>query len=215
MSELLSINVSMPKTVPYRDETMTTGIYKQPIEGAVMLRELNLDGDGQADLKAHGGIYKAAYVYSTDNYAYWREQLNRDDFTYGQFGENFTVTGMLETDVYIGDVFEIGNAVVQVTQPRVPCYKLAHKMGDNKFQKQFLQSHRVGFYLRVLNEGMVEAGQSFRLIEQDEVRISVHNINHLLYTDGKNTDLARKALQVRALSPGWAGSMQQIVAKYG
>ncbi len=215
MSELLSINVSLPKTIPYRDAEMTTGIYKEPVQGPVMLHELNLDGDGQADLKAHGGIYKAVYVYSHDHYAYWANELGRSDFQYGQFGENFTVSGMLETEVYIGDVFAVGDARVQVTQPRVPCFKLAHKMGDNRFQKQFLQSHRVGFYLRVLQEGMVEAGQTLTLVEQADVKISVHAINHLLYTDGKNADLARQALQVEALSPGWVGSMIKIVEKYG
>jgi len=215
MSELLSINVSLPKTVPYRDGEMSTGIYKDPIQGAVMLRELNLDGDGQADLNAHGGIYKAVYVYSYDHYAYWQDKRDGDALSYGVFGENFTVKGMLETNVYIGDIFEIGQARVQVTQPRVPCFKLAHKMGDKKFQRAFLQSHKVGFYLRVLKEGVVEAGQSFQLVQQANVKISVHDINHLLYADGKNADLARQALQVEALSPGWVGSMKQIVEKYG
>ena len=120
-----------------------------------MLRTTNLDGDGQADLQAHGGTYKAAYVYSYDHYAYWSEALERDDFSYGQFGENFTVQGMLETDVLIGSIYRLGGALVQVTQPRVPCFKLAHKMGIPTFVKTFMQAERTGFYLRVLEEGEV------------------------------------------------------------
>ncbi|MBD0253785.1 MAG: MOSC domain-containing protein, partial [Rubrobacter sp.] len=153
--KLLSVNVSPPKEVTKGDRTVTTGIFKEPVDGRVMLRTLNLDGDGQADLVGHGGIYKAAYAYSVENYDYWKRELGRTDFPFGQFGENFTVEGMLEDEIHVGDVFRAGGALVEVTQPRVPCYKLGIKMGLRGFEKKFLASRRVGFYLRVLEEGDV------------------------------------------------------------
>jgi len=135
--KVLSVNVSLPTEVLYRDKRVTTGIFKEPVNGRVMLRTLNLDGDGQADLIGHGGIYKAAYVYSIENYDYWKRELGRTDFTFGQFGENVTVEGMLEDQIYVGDVFRVGSALVEVTQPRVPCYKLGIKMGLSQFVKMF------------------------------------------------------------------------------
>ncbi len=155
--KLLSVNVSPPKEVAHGGKTVTTGIFKEPVDGRVMLRTLNLDGDGQADLTGHGGIYKAAYAYSVENYDYWKRELGRTDFTFGQFGENLTVEGMLEDEIHVGDVFRAGGALVEVTQPRVPCYKLGIKMGLRGFEKTFLASRRVGFYLRVLEEGEVGA----------------------------------------------------------
>src|SRR5215204_7170573 len=156
--KLLSVNVSPPAEVVHGGKTVTTGIFKEPVDGRVMLRTLNLDGDGQADLIGHGGIHKAAYAYSVENYEYWKRELGRTDFTFGQFGENFTVEGMLEDAVHIGDVFRVGDALVEVTQPRVPCYKLGLKMGLKGFEKKFLASCLVGFYLRVLEEGEVGVG---------------------------------------------------------
>ena len=146
--KLVSVNVSLPRDFARGDKTVQTGIFKEPVEGRVMLRTLNLDGDGQADLEAHGGIYKAAYVYSLDHYAYWRRELGRDeDFPYAQFGENFTVEGLTEDTVHVGDVFRIGGALVEVTQPRVPCFKLGLKMELEGFEKRFLHSRRSGYYL--------------------------------------------------------------------
>ncbi len=211
--KLETIQVSKPKTVPYRGKEMETGIFKEPIEGRVMLRELNLDGDGQADLNAHGGIYKAVYVYPQEHYAYWSTELDRDDLKYGQFGENFTVTGMLETDVNVGDTYRVGDALVQVTQPRVPCFKLAHKMGIPTFVKTFLQTNKPGFYLRVLEEGEVGAGDEITLETPDPVGMSVAEMNHLLYFDNKNVDGAKRALGIEGMSPGWRGSFEDIVAK--
>ena len=210
---LLSINVSLPKEVPFGNKTLITGIYKEPIEGRVMLRTMSLDGDGQADLQAHGGTYKAVYVYPHEHYAYWSDTLERDDFSYGQFGENFTVTGMLETDVLVGNIYRIGGAMVQVTQPRVPCFKLAHKMGIPTFVKTFLQANRPGFYLRVLEEGIVGAGDEFELITADPIGMSVADINYLLYFDKTNVEQAERALQIEGMSPGWLGSFEEIVAK--
>ena len=211
--KLVSIQVSKPKFVDYRGDVLATGIYKEPIEGRVMLRELNLDGDGQADLQAHGGTYKAVYCYPQEHYAYWSNELNRDDLTNGQFGENFTVEGMLETDVKVGDIYRVGDALVQVTQPRVPCFKLAHKMGIPTFVKDFLKANKSGFYLRVLEEGEVGAGDEITLETPDPVGMSVAEINYLLYFDKKNVAQAKRALGIEGMSPGWRGSFEEIVAK--
>lgn len=211
--KLLSVNVSLPKEVQYNGKTMTTGIFKEPVKKRVMLRTMNLGGDGQADLVGHGGIYKAVYVYSIENYEYWKSELGRNDFTYGQFGENFTVEGMLEDEIHIGDVFRVGGALVEVTQPRVPCAKLGFKMGMAKFPKLFLQNSRVGFYLRVLEEGEVGAGDVIERVKVDAERMTVREINHLLYFDQKNLEGAKKALRIRALSPGWRGSFKERLAK--
>ena len=211
--KLLSVNVSLPKEVQNNGKTMTTGIFKEPVKKRVMLRTMNLDGDGQADLVGHGGIYKAVYVYSIENYEYWKSELSRNDFTYGQFGENFTVEGMLEDEIHIGDVFRVGGALVEVTQPRVPCAKLGFKMGMAKFPKLFLQNSRVGFYLRVLEEGEVGAGDVIERVKVDAERMTVREINHLLYFDQKNLAGAKKALRIRALSPGWRGSFKERLAK--
>ena len=213
--KLLSVNVSLPKEVPYMNKTTTTGIFKEPVSGRVMLRSLNLDGDGQADLKGHGGIYKAAYGYSIENYDFWKRELGRTDFRFGQFGENFTVEGMLDDTIYIGDQFRVGRALVEVTQPRVPCFKLGIKMGMPQFPKRFLASCRVGFYLRVLEEGEVGAGDIVERVKTDPERMSVREVCHLLYFDQKNLEGAQKALRIQALSPGWRGSFEERLTKAG
>jgi MOSC domain-containing protein YiiM len=211
--KLLSVNVSPPMEVMHRGKTVTTGIFKEPVNHRVMLRTMNLDGDGQADLIAHGGIYKAAYVYSIENYDYWKQELGRTDFAFGQFGENFTVEGMPEDEIHVGDVFRVGGALVEVTQPRVPCYKLGIRMGLSQFVKMFLASCRVGFYLRVLEEGEVGAGDVFDRVRTDPERMSVREICRLLYFDPENLRGAKKALHIRALSPGWRRSFVERLAK--
>ena len=210
---LKSVNVSMPKDVVHNGKTVTTGIFKEPVEGRVMLRRLNLDGDGQADLWGHGGAFRAVYVYSFENYAYWARELGRDDFTIGQFGENFTVEGMLEDDIRVGDVFRVGSALVEVSQPRVPCYKLAIKMGIEGFQNQFLASGRMGFYFRVLEEGEVGAGDTIELVRRDPRALTVREVNDLLYFDKENLKETAKALDIPALSHGWKGSFEERLAK--
>ena len=200
---LLSLNVSQPKAVPSRGKIITTGIFKQPVEGRVRLRTLNLDGDGQADLKNHGGKHRAVYAYSIENYDYWKRELGRDDFTYGQFGENFTVEGMLEDAVHIGDVFQMGGALVQVSEPRVPCAKPALKMGMPAFPKRFPASERVGFYLRVLEEGEVGAGDPIEWVETDPEQMTVQEFLHLSCLDEGNLEGVRKALRIATLSPDW------------
>ena len=213
--KLLSVNVSPPTEVAHGGETVTTGIFKEPVEGRVMLGTLNLDGDGQADLVGHGGIYKAAYAYSIENYEYWKRELGRADLAFGQFGENFTVEGMTEDEVHIGDAFRVGDALVEVTQPRVPCYKLGIKMGLRGFEKMFLASYRVGFYLRVLQEGEVGAGDVLYRVRTNPERITVREMCRLLYFDPENLEGARKALRIRALSPGWRQSFEERLARAG
>ena len=213
--KLLSVNVSLPKEVPYMDKTTTTGIFKEPVSGRVMLRTLSLDGDGQADLKNHGGIDKAAYAYSIENYDYWERELGRTDFTFGQFGENFTVEGMLDDAIYVGDQFRVGGALVEVTQPRVPCFKLGIKMGLPQFPKMFLTSGRPGFYLRVLEEGEVGSGDVMNRVKTDPERMTVQDLCRLLYFDQKNLEAAKKALRIPALSPGWRGSFEERLTKAG
>src|SRR5215204_1918984 len=213
--KILSVNVSLPKEVPYRGKTITTGIFKDPVEGRVTLRTSNLDGDRQADLMVHGGVHKAAYAYSVENYDYWKRELGRTDFTFGQFGENFTVEGMLEDEIHVGDVFRVGGTLIEVTQPRVPCYKLGIKMGLPGFVKMFLASCRVGFYLRVLEEGEVGAGDVLDRVRTDPERMTVREICRLLYFDPENLGGARKALRIRALSPGWRQSFEERLAKTG
>ena len=211
--KLLSVNVSLPKEIDHRGKTVTTGIFKEPVDGRVMLRALNLDGDGQADLIGHGGKFRAVYVYSYDNYAYWKRELGRTDFTFGQFGENFTVEGMLDDAIHVGDIFRVGGALVEVTQPRVPCFKLAIRMGLEGFQNILLSSNRIGFYLRVLEEGEVGAGDVIERVKTDPRRMNVGEVNNLLYFDLGNLEDSRKALRIKALSPGWRGSFEDRLAK--
>jgi len=210
---LLSVNISMPKEVGHAGKTVTTGIFKEPVEHRVMLGRLNLEGDGQADLWGHGGAFRAVYVYSIENYDHWKRELERDDFTYGAFGENFTVEGMLDDEVCVGDVFRVGGALVEVSQPRIPCYKLAIKMGLDGFQNRFLESRRVGFYLRVLEEGEVGFGDAIKLVSRDPRRMTVREVNDLLFFDKGNLDRARQALSIPALSHGWKGSFEERLAK--
>lgn len=211
--KILSINVSMGREISYMGKVVRTGIFKEPVKGRVRLRQLNLDGDAQSDLVNHGGIYKAVYVYPFENYEFWQHELQRDGFSFGQFGENFTVRGMLEEDVHIGDVFRVGGARVEVTQPRVPCYKLGIKMGLAAFPKMLLASGRVGFMFRVLEEGEVGEGDSLERIAFGPEKITVRAINHLLYFDPENLEDARRALRIPALSPGWRGSFEKRLAQ--
>jgi MOSC domain-containing protein YiiM len=212
---LLSVNVSQPKEVRQNAKIITTGIFKESVPGRVMLRALNLDGDGQADLNAHGGVHKAAYAYSIENYEYWKRELGRDDFTYGQFGENFTVEGMLEDVVHLGDVFRVGGAMVQISEPRAPCAKLALKMGLPQFPKRFLASERVGFYLRVLREGEVGAGDAIQQVEAEPERMTVRQFVHLAYFDEGNLEGVRRALRIRGLPPDWREWLEDVLAKAG
>ncbi len=210
---LKSVNVSMPRDVEHEGKAVTTGIFKTPVDDRIMLRRLNLEADGQADLWGHGGAFRAVYAYAHENYAHWERELGRSDFTVGQFGENFTVEGMLDGEICIGDVFRIGGALVEVSQPRIPCYKLAIKMGSDGFQNRFLESGRVGFYLRVLEEGEVGTGDAIELIRRDSQRLTVTRVSNLLFFDKEDLDATRQALQIPALSHGWKGSFRERLDK--
>ncbi len=212
MMKLISINVSKPKPIEYNGKTIYTGIFKEPISGSVMLRKNNIDGDGQGDLKVHGGTYKAIYGYPFEHYSHWQQILNRDDLSYGQFGENLTVSGMMEEETHIGDVFQIGSDVkLQITQPRVPCFKLGYKMGLSEFPKQFLESHRVGFYFRVLEEGLIAANDPIFRIEIASEQMSVTEILNLRYFDTNNHEQIEKARKLPALSPSWKKDFIRIL----
>jgi len=210
--KLLSLNISLPKTVSINGRTYKTGIYKTAVSGPRRLARHNLTGDGQGDMKNHGGEYQAVYCYPHEHYAYWANQLARADFQFGQFGENFTLEGLLEREVCVGDVFQVGGALVQVTQPRVPCYKLADKLGIPGFDKTFLRANRSGFYLRVLEAGLVEAGASIELVSNGPIGMTVAEVNAALYLD-KSAAAAERALRIDALSPGWKRSFEKLLAK--
>ena len=213
--KLLSVNVSVVKETTHKDKTVTTRIFKEAVEGRIDLGHLNLVGDQQADLKGHGGPNRAVYVYSIENYKHWQQELGRKDFQPGQFGENFTVDGMLEDQIHVGDVFQVGSARVQVTQPRVPCYKLGIKMENPRFVKVFLRSCRVGFYLRVLQEGEVGVGDGLQLVESEPEKMTVRDICHLYYFDPKNLEDCKRAIRIEALSPGWREGFEERLVTAG
>ncbi|MCK5709143.1 MAG: MOSC domain-containing protein [Deltaproteobacteria bacterium] len=213
MGRLLSVNVSLPKEIIHKGKKISSGIFKEPVKGRIKVNSLNLEGDGQADLLAHGGNFRAVYVYSYDNYAYWEKELNRDDFKYGQFGENFTVEGMSDDEIHVGDRFKIGSALFEVTQPRVPCYKLAIKMGEEGFYNQILSSGRLGFYFRVIEEGDVGAGDIIEKVSEDTQEMTINEVNSLLYFNKDDFNGIEKAIKIKALSPGWKTSFEDRLAK--
>ncbi|MEP6888982.1 MAG: MOSC domain-containing protein [Nitrospirales bacterium] len=207
--KLLSVNVSQPRTVAYGGRSVTTGIFKAPVPGRAMARRTNLDGDRQADLSVHGGADKAVYVYPFEHYATWARELGRSDLAFGQFGENLTVEGMREETVHIGDIFRIGGALLEVTQPRVPCYKLGLKMGSTQFPKKFLASTRTGYYVRVLEEGDVGTGDSIERITADPERMTIRQTVRLAFFEQDDVALLEKVLRIRALSSEWRGMLQE------
>ena len=211
--KLLSVNVSLPQEIAVKGKMVRTGIFKAPVEGRAKVATLNVEGDGQADLMGHGGPFRAVYVYSFDNYAYWERELGRRDFSFGQFGENLTVEGMGDEEVHVGDTFRIGTVLFQVTQPRVPCYKLAIKMGVEGFYNQILESGRLGFYFRVLEEGDVGADDVIERTKVDPIGMTIIDVNKLMYYDKDNLEEARRSLEIEALSPGWRTTFEARIAK--
>jgi MOSC domain-containing protein YiiM len=202
--KILSINVGLPKAVLIDGEQIQTAIFKAPTAGSMKVTKLNLKGDQQADLSVHGGPDKAVYVYSWENILYWRQQLQREDLGPGSFGENLTVEGLLDQEVAIGDELEAGTARFQVTQPRLPCFKLAARIGLPGFPKVFLQSGRTGFYLRVLEEGVISAGDSIRRIEvQGPRRVTVAEFTKLYRDREVSNGLVVDALSLEALPESW------------
>jgi len=211
--KLLSIQVGRPQLVLRNGEPVSTAIYKQPIAGRIVLRTLNLDGDRQADLSVHGGPTKAVYVYPSEHYEFWRREFPDMDLPYGMFGENFTVSGFSETTVNVGDEFRVGSAVVMVTEPRMPCYKLGIRFGRVDIIKRFLVSERTGFYLAVLKEGEVGAGDDFILIKRNEPSITINEVTRLYSRDKDNKELMRRAVKVEALPEGWRQYFEDKLAK--
>lgn len=201
--KLLSVNVSQPRMVQWKGREVRTGIFKQPVEGPVLLRRLDLDGDQQADLSVHGGPDKAVYVYPSEHYPFWKKELPGMELPPGKFGENFTTEGLDEKSTHIGDRFRIGGAVVTVTQPRTPCYKLGIKFGSDEMLKRFLDSGRSGFYLAVIEEGPVEAGDIIECIYHDKNGVTVADLNGIFVNGCDVPSLLRRALRVEALSSSW------------
>ena len=201
--EIISLNVGLPRLVLRNGEPVSTGIFKEPVDGRVMLRTLNLDGDRQSDLSVHGGPQKAVYLYPSEHYEFWKRELPDMDLPWGMFGENFTSTGLLETEVQIGDRFRIGAAEVMVTQPRMPCYKLGIRFGRADIIKRFLVSERTGFYFSVLKEGEVGVGDEVELLERNASGVSVVDVTRLYSTERENVELMRRAIDTEALPDSW------------
>ncbi|MGO8708095.1 MAG: MOSC domain-containing protein [Terracidiphilus sp.] len=211
MPRLLSVNVGLPREIEWQGKLVRTAIWKRPVAGRIFARRLNLEGDGQADLKGHGGEHRAVMVYQLEAYRYWEQELGRNDFEYGQFGENLTVEGLSDDEVCIGDRYRIGTAIFEVTQPRVTCYRLGIRMNNPQMAALLVSHKKPGFYCRVITEGEVGAGDEIQKIAEGPDRISVAEVDSLLYTT--NHDLKRIAIAARipALSAGWKGSFESFL----
>src|SRR5258706_1314785 len=213
MARLLAVNVGLPQNIQWRGETVHTGVWKHPVQGRRGARRLNLEGDGQGDLAGHGGEQRAVMVYQIDSYRYWERTLGRSDFTFGQFGENFTIEGLPDDEVCIGDRYRIGSALFEVTQPRVTCFRVGIRMNDPRMPALLVAHHKPGFYLRVLKEGEVGAGDEIVKITEGPERFTVADIDALLYLPGHPSDQLQRALRIPALSPGWRGSFEALAAQ--
>ena len=201
--KIISLNVGLPRLVVRNGEPVSTGIFKEPVSGRLTLRTLNLDGDRQSDLSVHGGPLKAVYLYPSEHYEFWKRELPDMNLPWGMFGENFTTTGLFETETNIGDRFRIGTAELMVTQPRMPCYKLGIRFGRADIIKRFLVSERTGFYFSVLKEGEVGAGDEFVLVEKNASGVRVVDVTRLYSTEKENVDLMRRAIATDALPDSW------------
>jgi MOSC domain-containing protein YiiM len=215
MPKILSVNVSYPKEVEFEGQKVTTGIFKEPIEGRVKLRTLNLDGDKQADLTVHGGPDKAVYAYPMEHYEFWRKAYPNIKMSNGMFGENFTTEGLMESEVNVGDVFRIGSSKVIATQPRMPCYKLGVKFGRMDVLKKFLASGHSGIYFKVLEEGEVEAGDLIVKIKNDTNRVGVSDIVRLYASDREDIKTMQRAVKVEALPEGWKDYFYEQIRRIG
>jgi ferredoxin-NADP reductase/MOSC domain-containing protein YiiM len=208
---LVSVNVGMPKDVSWQGKTVFTGVFKDPVAGPRRVRRLNVDGDGQGDLAGHGGEQRAVFVYQLDSYRYWERELGRGDFVHGQFGENFTVEGLSDDDVCIGDRYQVGSAVFEVTQPRVTCYRVGLRMNDPRIPALLVSHRRPGFYFRVLEEGEVQAGDEIVKLAAGQEDMTVAEVDALLYLPGHPRQQMLRALRIPALSPGWQASFRALV----
>jgi ferredoxin-NADP reductase/MOSC domain-containing protein YiiM/ferredoxin len=211
LGTLLSVNVGMPKDVPWQGKTVFTGVFKDPVTGPRRVRKLNIDGDAQGDLAGHGGEQRAVFVYQIDSYRYWERELGRSDFTYGQFGENFTIEGLSDDSVCIGDRYRIGTAVFEVTQPRVTCYRVGIRMNHPRIPALLVSHRRPGFYFRVLQEGEVQAGDEILKLATGPEQMTVAEVDALLYLPGHPRQRLLRALRVPALSPGWQASLRALL----
>ena len=201
--KLLSVNVGLPRLVLHDGEPVSTGIFKQPVTGAVKLKTLNLEGDRQADLSVHGGPSKAVYAYPSEHYEYWKHELPDMELPWSMFGENFTTSGLHEAELGVGDKFRVGSAVIMASQPRLPCYKLNIKFGRPDMLRRFLASGRTGFYFAVLQEGEVAAGDEIVLLERKQDTLKIEDITRLKVYDKHNVELLRRAVSLEALSESW------------
>jgi MOSC domain-containing protein YiiM/ferredoxin-NADP reductase len=211
MARLLSVNVGLPRDIEWKGRIVHTGIWKNPVHSRCRVGRLNLDGDGQGDLGGHGGEQRAAFVYQIESYRYWQERLNRTDFVHGQFGENFTIEGLPDDAVCIGDRFQIGSALFEVTQPRVTCYRVGIRTNEPRMPALLTSSGRPGFYFRVLREGTVGAGDEIVKVGEANERMTVAEINALLYSPDHARDRLQRALRIEALSPGWRASFEALL----
>ena len=214
MARLLSVNVGLPRDIEWKGRTVHTGIWKDPVPGRCRVGRLNLDGDGQGDLAGHGGEQRAVFVYQIESYRYWQEQLKRTDFVHGQFGENFTIEGLPDDAVCIGDRYRIGSALFEVTQPRVTCYRVGIRMNEPRMPALLTSSGRPGFYFRVLQEGEVGAGDEIVKVGEAKERMTVAEINALLYSPDHPRDRLERALRIEALSPGWRSSFEALLQSH-
>ena len=215
VGELVAVNVGLPRNVAWRGRTVHTGVWKQAVEGPRMVRTLNIDGDGQGDLAGHGGPHRAVLVYQLDSYDHWRRELGRENFAHGQFGENFTVEGLPDDEVCIGDRYEVGGALFEVSQPRVTCYRVGLRLGEPRLPALLVAHRRPGFYLRVLREGVVEAGDPIVRVRSDPEQMTVADVDALLYLPGHDRGDVARALRIPALSPGWRGSFEALLHTEG
>jgi len=214
-ARVISVNVGQPREVLWRGRTVTTGIFKEPVQGRVAVRSLNLNGDKQADLSVHGGLDKAVYAYPAEHYSYWQKELPGMQLPWGIFGENLTTEGVLEDDVNIGDQFRIGSAEMMVTQPRMPCYKLGIRFGRDDIIKRFMSAGRPGFYLRVLLEGEVGAGDTIERISRDDGQVTISDIFRLIGMNRADIKTLRRAVQVNALPEGLRLYFQHKLKRHG
>jgi MOSC domain-containing protein YiiM len=212
---LLSVNVGLPRNVPWQGKTVYTWIWKHPVQGPAMARRLNIDGDGQGDTNGHGGEQRAVLVYQIDSYRHWQQHFGRDDFSYGQFGENLTVDSLPDGEVCIGDRYRIGEAEFEVTQPRVTCYRVGLRLGERELPALLVSHHRPGFYMRVITEGYIQAGDRIVKTRTGPGALSVADADALLYLPGRDPAKLRLATQIPALSPGWQGSFRDLLAAEG
>jgi ferredoxin-NADP reductase/MOSC domain-containing protein YiiM/ferredoxin len=208
---LVSVNVGLPKNVPWQGKNVYTGVFKDPVSGHRRVGKLNIEGDGQGDRAGHGGEQRAIFVYQMGSYRYWERELGRNDFVYGQFGENFTVEGLGDDEVCIGDRYRIGTAIFEVTQPRVTCYRVGIRMNDPRIPALLVSHHRPGFYFRVLEEGNVQAGDKIIKLGSGPEQMLVAEADALLYLPGHTRQELLRALRIPALSPGWQASFRALL----